>query len=68
MLFRSTGRVRIYLNQDLVDLSQPVTVNVNGAQKFSGTVGLSGQTVVETCALFFDPLRLFPAYVDVDIK
>lgn len=64
----TTGRVRIYLNQDLVDLSQPVTVNVNGAQKFSGTVSLSGQTVVETCALFFDPLRLFPAYVDVDIK
>lgn len=64
----TSGRVRIYLNGDLVDLAQPVTVNVNGIQKFSGTVSLSGQTIVESCALFFDPLRLFPAYVDVDIK
>lgn len=64
----SKGRVRIYLNSSLVDLSQPVTVSVNGSQKFSGNVTLSGRTIAETCALFFDPLRLFPAYVDVDIK
>lgn len=64
----TTGKVRIYLNDNLVNLSQPVTVTVNGAQNYSGTVTLSGQTIVESCALFFDPLRLFPAYVDVDIK
>lgn len=64
----TTGRVRIYLNSDLVDLSQPVTVTVNGAQKFNGAVTLSGETLVESCALFYDPLRLFPAYVDVDVQ
>lgn len=64
----TTGRVRIYLDSNLVDLGQPVTVTVNGAQKFSGAPTVSGQTIVESCALFFDPLRLFPAYVDVDVK
>lgn len=63
----TSGRVRIYLNSDLVDLSQPVTVTVNGAPKYSGSVSLSGQAIVESCALFFDPLRLFPGYVDVEI-
>ena len=52
----------------VVNLSQPVTVTVNGEEKFSGSLSLSGQTIVESCALFFDPLRLFPAYVDVDIR
>lgn len=64
----TTGRVRIYLNDTMVNLSQPVTVTVNGEEKFSGSLSLSGQTIVESCALFFDPLRLFPAYVDVDIR
>lgn len=62
------GRVRIFLNDDLVDLSQPVTVNVNGAERFSGELKPAGETIVESCRLFYDPLRLFPAYVDVDIR
>lgn len=62
------GRVRIYLDSRLVDLSKPVTVRVNGEERFRGTVELDLRHVVESCARFFDPLRLFPAAVEVDIR
>lgn len=62
------GKVRIYLNNDLVDLSKPVTVNVNGVEKFNGIVALDMRNLVESCALFYDPFRVFPASVEVDIR
>lgn len=62
------GKVRIYLNNDLVDLSKPVTVKVNGSEKFNGTVTLDTRNLVESCALFYDPFRVFPASVEVSVQ
>lgn len=62
------GRVRIYLDSRLVDLSKPVVVRVNDKECFRGTVEPDLRHVVESCALFFDPQRLFPAAVEVDIR
>ncbi|HBX89994.1 hypothetical protein [Alistipes sp.] len=64
----SKGRVRIYLDSRLVDLSKPVAVRVNGRERFRGRVEPELRHLVESCALFFDPLRLFPAAVEVDIR
>lgn len=64
----SKGRVRIYLDSRLVDLSKPVAVRVNGRERFRGGVEPELRHLVESCALFFDPLRLFPAAVEVDIR
>ena len=61
------GKVRIYLNGKLVDLSKPVVVKVNGVEKFNGTVTPDTRWLVESCGIFFDPERLFPAAVDVTI-
>lgn len=62
------GRVRIYLDPGLVDLSKPVRVRVNGEERFNGAVKADLRRIVESCALFFDPLRLFPAAVEVDVR
>ena len=61
------GKVSIYLNGKLVDLSKPVVVKVNGVEKFNGTVTPDTRWLVESCGIFFDPERLFPAAVDVTI-
>ena len=63
----SKGNLRIYLNEDEYDLSQPVKVILNGTEIFNGMVSPTLGTMVESCALFYDPERLFPAAIDVDI-
>lgn len=62
------GKVRIYLNDNLVDLSKPVKVNVNGEEKFNGIVKPGTRDLVESCAIFYDPSRVFPASVEVSVK
>ncbi|MCM1449812.1 MAG: hypothetical protein NC082_05680 [Clostridiales bacterium] len=64
----TSGKLRVYLSNELVDLTQPVTINVNGKQQYQGNVEISTKHLVTSCALFFDPMRLFPAAVDVEIK
>ena len=64
----TTGKVRIYLNNDIVDMSRPVVVRVNGNKKFKGKVTPKTAVIAESCALFGDPSRLFTAAVDVDIR
>lgn len=63
----TSGKVVIYLNDELVDLSKPVTVNVNGERKFKGRVKLDMKNIIESCAGYFDPQRLYPAAVEVTI-
>lgn len=63
----SRGKVRVYLNEEEYDLSQPVKVVLNGTEIFNGVVTPTLETMVESCALFYDPERLFPAAIDIDI-
>lgn len=61
------GKLRVFLNEEEYDLSQPVKVVLNGTEIFNGMVTPSLATMVESCALFYDPERLFPAAIDIDI-
>lgn len=61
------GKIRIYLNEEEYDLSLPVKVILNGNEIFNGMVKPTLETMVESCALFYDPERLFPAAIDIDI-
>ncbi len=61
------GKVLIYLHEDMVDLAKPVTVTVNGKKLFEGIVPLDMKHLVNSCAAFYDPERLFPAAIEVDI-
>lgn len=61
------GNVTIYLNEELFDLTKPVKVILNGKEIFNGMVGTSLKAMVESCAIYYDPERLFPASIDIDI-
>ena len=62
------GNVTLFLNEELFDLSQPVRVVVNGKEAFCGKVTPTLEAMVESCAEYFDPERVFPAKVDVEIR
>lgn len=62
------GKVVVYLNDELVDLTQPVTVRVNGREAFNGMVELNTANLINSCAAFFDPERLYPAAVEVTVR
>ena len=61
------GKVTIYLCPELVDLSKPVTLTVNGHTVFQGRVKPDVKHLVNSCATFFDPQRLYPAALEVDL-
>ena len=62
------GNVTIYLSEKLFDFAKPVKVVVNGKEAFNGMVTPTMKAMVESCAEYFDPERVFPAEVTVDIK
>lgn len=59
------GSVRIYLSEQLADLKRPVKVYLNGKLFSTSRPQLKRTTLAQSCALFADPLRLFPACIDV---
>lgn len=63
-----SGKITLFLNNRLVDLSQKVTVMVNGKKVFCGVPKLSLQSMANSCAAFYDPYRIYPAAIDIDIK
>lgn len=64
----TSGKVRIYLNDSLVDLGKPVEVVVNGRTAFKGKVRASVKAMATSCATYFDPCRIYPASVDIAIQ
>ena len=62
------GKVTIYLCPKLVDLNKRITLIVNGKRAFRGRVQPELRHIVNSCAIFFDPERLFPAAIEVDLQ
>lgn len=60
------GKLRVYLNDQLVNLNKPVTVKINGKQVFRGVAKADLQAMVNSCAEYFDPCRIYPAAIDLD--
>lgn len=63
----NTGNITLFLNETLFDLGKPVKIVLNGTEVFNDTVQPSIKAMVESCALFFDPERIFPAAINIDI-
>lgn len=61
------GKIRIYLNNNLVDLSKPVRVVANGRLLYEGIVEPNVKDMVRSCATFFDPERVYSASVMIDM-
>ncbi len=62
------GKITVYLSPELVDLSKEITLTVNGKQAFKGMVEPDRKHLVNSCAAFFDPARLYPAAIEVDLS
>lgn len=71
MKFRKTytpttgGKLLVYLCSELVDLNKKVTVIVNGKQVFCGKPKANVKHMMNSCATYFDPCRIYPAAVEV---
>ena len=61
----SGGELTLFLDETMVDLTKDVTVNINGEPRFTGKVTTNRNTAVESCALFGDPRRIFPAKIKI---
>lgn len=61
------GHLTLYLNHHLVNLQKRVKIIVNGTTVYNNKVRPTLQNMVQSCALFYDPERLFPCAVDIDI-
>ncbi|MFI3314248.1 MAG: hypothetical protein R3Y04_01090 [Rikenellaceae bacterium] len=62
------GKVIIYLNSELVDLSKKITININGKTKFSGKVKPTLEAMVNSCAAYYDPERVYPVAIELDVE
>lgn len=62
------GNVTVFLSEELFDFSKPVRIIVNGKEAFHGKVKPTVEAMAESCAEYFDPERVFPAKVDVEIR
>lgn len=61
------GKLRLYLSEELVDLTKPVKVIVNGRETYCGKLKFDERWLRESLQLFGDPRRLFPAAIEVDL-
>ena len=58
----------VHLNDKLLDLSEPVTIQVNGKQLFEGKVERQESTMVKNLIQRMDPNYAFPATVTLKLK
>lgn len=60
-----TGSFTLYLSDDMVDFDQKVTLLVNGKRVYRGKVKPDTRHLINSCATFFDPERVYAAGIEV---
>ncbi len=60
------GKLRIYLNNELVDMKKPVTIIVNGKELYRKKVKANLRDMIDSCTEYFDPYRVYPASIEVN--
>lgn len=63
----SKGTIALFLDDEYLDLSKKIKVYYKDKLVYKGKPRLDLQNIVESCAVFGDPNRLFPAKVIVDL-
>ena len=64
----TSGKITLYLNDQLIDLTHKVIVKLNGKRVYEGIPKLTLQNMANSCAIYFDPWRIYPAAIEVNIK
>ena len=62
------SRLTIYLNDEMVDLDKPVTINYKGKKIFKGKLNRTIDNMVSTLNERGDLRYMFPAMVEVELK
>lgn len=60
-------RYSVFLNDQLIDLSKPVTIVTNGRVSFTGLVTPSVETLLRQARLRQDPQRLFTIHLSISV-
>ena len=60
------GRLRIYLNSELIDMNKPVTVIINGKELYRKNVKANLQDMINSCTEYFDPYRVYPTSIEIN--
>ena len=60
------GSLRIYLNNELVNMKKPVTIIVNGKELYRKKVKANLRDMINSCTEYFDPYRVYPASIEVN--
>ena len=61
----TSGCFTLYFCEELLDLTKPVTIEVNGKCLFKGKLKPQLRHLVNSCATFYDPRRLYPTAVEL---
>jgi len=61
------GRIALFLDERYVNLKKKVKVVYNGDVVFNNKLKLDESNLIESCGLFGDPERLFPAKVSINL-
>jgi hypothetical protein len=61
------GRIALFLDDRYVNLEKKVKIIYNGDVVFNDKLKLRHSNLVESCGLFGDPERLFPAKVSIKL-
>jgi dienelactone hydrolase len=61
-------RYSLFLNDQLIDVSKPLTVVTNGQVSFEGTVAPSLETLLRQARLRQDPRQLFPVHIMITVQ
>lgn len=61
----SEGQVSLFLDDSYIDYSKPVKVIYNGKVVHNEMLRLKEENLIESCALFGDPNRLYPAKLSI---
>ncbi|MDF2514836.1 MAG: hypothetical protein K0R59_132 [Sphingobacterium sp.] len=62
------GKISIFVNNEMVNLKKKVRIYYNGQEIAHTKLNLDLSAMVESCALFGDPFRIYPAKVQIDLK
>lgn len=61
------NKVKVWLDDEIMDLDEPVTVNYNGEEIFSGMVERTEANIRESIAGRYDIYYIFPACIELNL-
>ena len=65
---KNVYKIEVFLNDTIVDMDRPITIRVNGEEKWQGIKERDWRYLIDRYRSSGDPTRLFTASIDIDIR